>query len=60
MTDDALARLAPVLHAHINPYGRYSFDLTAVPALGHLRPLNTIAAREDSDVPTTPIPLNRD
>ena len=60
VTDDALARLAPVLHAHINPYGRYSFDLTAVPALGHLRPLNTIAAREDSDVPTTPIPLNRD
>jgi TnpA family transposase len=60
VTDDALARLAPVLHAHINPYGRYFFDLTAVPTLGHLRPLNTIAASIDSDVPTTPIPANRD
>jgi hypothetical protein len=60
VTDETLARLAPVLHAHINPYGRYLFDLAAVPALGHLRPLNTIAARVDSDVPTTPIPVNRD
>ncbi len=60
VTDDALARLAPVLHAHINPYGRYFFDLTAVPTLGHLRQLNTIAASIDSDVPTTPIPANRD
>jgi Tn3 transposase DDE domain len=60
VTDETLARLAPVLHAHINPYGRYLFDLTAVPALGQLRPLNTIAARVDSDVPTTPIPGNRD
>jgi hypothetical protein len=60
VTDQALARLAPVLHAHINPYGRYFFDLAALPALGHLRPLNAIAARVDSEVPTTPIPSNRD
>jgi TnpA family transposase len=60
VTDDALTRLAPVLHAHINPYGRYFFDLTAAPAHGQLRPLNTTAARGDTDVPTTPIPANRD
>ena len=56
VTDDALARLAPVLHAHINPYGRYFFDLTAVPALGHLRPLNTITTSVESDIPTMPVP----
>ncbi len=60
VTDQALARLAPVLHAHINPYGRYFFDLAAVPALGHLRQLNAITAHVDSEVPTTPIPTNRD
>ncbi len=60
VNDQALARLAPVLHAHINPYGRYRFDLTAAPAAGQLRPLNTPPAARASDVPSQPIPLNRD
>lgn len=60
VNDQALARLAPVLHAHINPYGRYRFDLTAAPAAGQLRPLNTPAEAQATDVPTQPIPLNRD
>jgi len=51
-----------VLHAHINPYGRYRFDLTAAPQAGQLRPLNapTAAAAPASDIPTHPTPLNRD
>jgi len=49
-----------VLHAHINPYGRYRFDLTTAPAAGQLRPLNAPVAALVSDVPTQPIPVNRD
>jgi len=60
VTDQALARLAPVLHAHINPYGRYRFDLATAPAAGQLRPLNSAPAGTQNDVPTTPIPVNRD
>ena len=60
VTDDALTRLAPVLHAHINPYGRYRFDLTAAPQPGQLRALNVPVAPDDNDVPTTPILTNRD
>lgn len=60
VTDHALARLAPVLHAHINPYGRYRFDLDATPAHGQLRQLNTPALAAATDVPSTPIPTNRD
>jgi len=62
VNDQALAGLAPVLHAHINPYGRYRFDLTAAPQAGQLRPLNapTAAAAPASDIPTQPTPLNRD
>lgn len=60
VTDQALARLAPVLHAHINPYGRYRFDLASAPEPGQLRPLNATPASAASDVPTAPIPANRD
>jgi hypothetical protein len=37
--DSALARLAPVGHAHINPLGRYRFDNADSPPPGQLRPL---------------------
>jgi TnpA family transposase len=60
VTDDALAKLAPVLHAHINPYGRYRFDLSTAPGPGLLRPLNTAGRPVEADVPTAPIPVNRD
>ena len=60
VTDQTLARLAPVLHAHINPYGRYRFDLASAPEAGQLRPLNTSPADALNDLPTTPIPVNRD
>lgn len=54
------ARDTPVLHAHINPYGRYRFDVSTAPDPGLLRPLNAIDHLVQGDVPTTPIPLNRD
>lgn len=60
VTDQTLARVAPVLHAHINPYGRYRFDLTGAPDPGQLRPLNAAPASAPNDVPTPPIPVNRD
>ena len=56
VTDQALARLAPVLHAHINPYGRYRFDLASAPEPGQLRPLNATPASAASDVSSAPIP----
>jgi hypothetical protein len=27
ITDEDLARTSPLLHAHINPFGQYRFDL---------------------------------
>jgi hypothetical protein len=58
--DDALAQLSPVGHAHVNPNGRYRFDVSALPA-GQLRPLRE---RTDGDErtsrPSPPILVNGD
>jgi hypothetical protein len=37
-TDDDLSRISPALRDHINPYGRYTFDLEQ--PTGALRPLH--------------------
>ena len=37
--DDDVARLSPLIHAHINMLGRYSFAMTESVARGELRPL---------------------
>jgi TnpA family transposase len=40
LNGEDLAHLSPTRHAHVNPYGRYSFDLDSAPAGGEgLRPL---------------------
>ena len=30
ITDEDLARTSPLLHAHINPFGQYRFDLERI------------------------------
>jgi len=61
VSDDALAQLSPVGHAHVNPNGRYRFDTTGTPAEGRMRPLRERAASDEQPVgPTQPIPLNGD
>ena len=57
--DGALARLAPVGHAHINPLGRYRFDNLDSPP-GQLRPLHDPGADEQHDGPTSPIGVSGD
>ena len=37
--DDDVARLSPLIHAHINMLGRYSFAMPESVARGELRPL---------------------
>lgn len=39
VTDEALAHLSPALYDHINPYGKYQFDLAAAAQRQGLRPL---------------------
>ena len=39
VADEDLAHLAPTLRAHVNPHGRYSFDVDAGLARTTLRPL---------------------
>jgi len=50
VSDDALARLSPVGHAHVNPNGRYRFDTASSPADGRLRPLRERAACDERAV----------
>jgi hypothetical protein len=38
----------------------YRFDVSTAPGPGLLRPLNTAGRPADVDVPTAPIPVNRD
>ena len=58
--DDALAQLSPVGHAHVNPNGRYRFDVDAVPA-GQLRPLRECTATDErAPRPRQPILVNGD
>ena len=58
--DAALAQLSPVGHAHVNPNGRYRFDLSAPPT-GQLRPLREHGP-DDEEIPrpSPPIPVNGD
>ena len=53
--DAALARLAPVGHAHINPLGRYRVDNPADPPPGQLRPLHDPNADDQHNRPSSPI-----
>ena len=39
VSDEDLVHLAPTLRAHINPYGKYVFDVEAGHRRTHLRPL---------------------
>jgi hypothetical protein len=39
VSDEDLAHLAPTLRSHINPYGKYSFDVDAGLARTGFRPL---------------------
>ena len=41
INDEDLKHLSPVRHGHINPYGKYKFDLSN-PFKGRLRPLRNI------------------
>ena len=38
--DDALVHLSPAMYGHINPYGKYAFDLEGADPT-HLRPLRS-------------------
>ena len=61
VSDDALAQLSPVGHAHVNPNGRYRFDTTSGLGEGRLRPLRERALSDDPAAqPTQPIPANGD
>ena len=42
VTEEDKARLSPARCGHINPYGRFSFDIPKVQSLQGLRPLRTI------------------
>jgi hypothetical protein len=54
--DDALAQLSPVGHAHVNPNGRYRFDVSAPPA-GQLRPLRARTAGDERASRPSPLIL---
>jgi hypothetical protein len=58
--DAALARLAPIGHAHINPLGRYRFDNAQGPPSGRLRPLHDPDADGQHSRPTPPIGVSGD
>jgi hypothetical protein len=58
--DSALAQLAPVGHAHINPLGRYRFYNPDSPAPSQLRPLRDPDADELHRRPTSPIGVSGD
>lgn len=45
--DEDLARLSPARSAHINPYGKYRFELEGGPLEGRLRPLRGLRAPLD-------------
>ena len=42
ITEEDKAHLSPARCGHINPYGKFSFDIPKVQSLKGLRPLNTI------------------
>lgn len=61
LTDQTPGDLSPTGHAHINPNGRYRFDITKAPPQGALRPLRQRPSGEArSGQPSLPIPANGD
>jgi hypothetical protein len=58
--DTALARLAPVGHAHINPLGRYRFDNPHGPPPGQFRLLHHPDPNGHHSRPTPPIGVSGD
>jgi len=57
--ETALARVAPVTHAHVNSLGRYDLHRQPPPA-GHLRPLRRIDQDSRRGVPTPPLGVSGD
>jgi hypothetical protein len=57
--ETALARVAPVTHAHVNSLGRYDLHRQPPPA-GHLRPLRRIEEDNREGVPTPPLGVSGD
>jgi hypothetical protein len=57
--DTALARVAPVTHAHVNSLGRYDLNRQPPPA-GHLRPLRRVDDDADRPVLTPPLGVSGD
>ncbi len=61
VSDEALAQLSPVGHAHVNPNGRYRSDAAGTPAEGRPRPLRAPAqSEEETSRPTQAMPVNGD
>jgi hypothetical protein len=58
--DTALARLASLGHAHINPFGRYRFDNADGQWADRLRPLHRPDADEQRSRPSSPIGVSGD
>jgi hypothetical protein len=56
--ETAIARVAPVTHAHVNSLGRY--DLHRQPPEGRLRPLRRVVNDDDPDVLTSPLGVSGD
>ncbi len=57
--DDAIARVTPVAHAHVNSLGRYELNRQPPPP-GHLRPLRTVDDADDREIPTAPLGVSGD
>ena len=57
--EDALARVAPVTHAHVNSLGRYDLNRQPPPR-GQLRPLRPADHDADRAVPTPPLGVSGD
>ena len=57
--ETALARVAPVTHAHVNSLGRYDLHRQPPPA-GHLRPLRQVAAASEGSALTPPLGVSGD
>ena len=56
--DTAIARVAPVTHAHVNTLGRY--DLSRQPPISGLRPLRRVDQDLERGVPTPPLGVSGD
>jgi hypothetical protein len=56
--EDALARVAPVTHAHVNSLGRYDLN-PQPPAAGRLRPLRQAIDAAGDAVPSPPLGVDR-